>query len=311
MKSTCLSNLSGVISQGLRKFYLLLPLIFISSPVFSQQIIHNMARDSYFFDFLTFKAFDGDKTFLEVFCKIPFKSLKFTQTPLGLIAYYNLELTLFNKKNMLVETSSYTNSVKVDSYREAKNLSTHSEIIRFTFVVEPDDYKAHMTITDNQSPVFKGFRRNLHVPNYTEKGLQASDIQMATSITTTDQQTILVKNGREIVPNVSHIYGKGARVLYVYSELYNLHHKRKSNLNEFLATFTIIDQNGQKVKKFQHKQNKPGKTCAFSLGIPVGDLKSGQYKLVMDVIDLDNSKTVTKETNFHIIKDRSERGIVI
>jgi len=310
MKSTYRSNVSGVISQGLRKFYFLLLLIFISSPVFSQQITHT-GRDSYFFDFLTFKAFDGDKTFLEVFCKIPFKSLKFAQTPSGLIAYYNLELTLFNKKNMPVETSSYTDSVKVDSYQEVKNLSTYSEIIRFTFVIEPDDYKAHMTITENQSPTFKGFRRNLHIPNYTEKGLQASDIQMATSITTTNQQTMLVKNGREIIPNVGHVYGVDSKVLYVYSELYNLHHKRKSNFNEFLATFTIIDQNGQKVKKIQHKQNKPGKTCAFSLGIPIGELESGQYKLVMDVIDLDNSKTVTKVTNFHIIKDGSERRIVI
>jgi len=310
MKSTYPSNVSGVISQGLRKFYLLLLLIFISSPVFSQNITH-MARDSYFFDFLTFKAFNGDKTFLEVFCKIPFKSLKFTQTPSGLIAYYNLELTLFNDKNKLVETASYTDSVKVDSYKEAKSLSTYSEIIRFTFIIEPDDYKAHMTITDNHSPAFKGFRRNLHIPNYTEKGLQASDIQMATSITTTSQQTILVKNGREIIPNVGHIYGVDSKMLYVYSELYNLHHKKKSNFNEFLATFTIIDQNGHEVKKIQHKQNKPGKTCAFSLGIPVGDLESGQYQLVMDVIDLDNSKTVTKVSNFHIIKDGAERRIVI
>jgi len=310
MKSTYPSNLRGVISQGLRKFHLLLLLIFISSPVFGQQFTP-MGRDTYFFDFLTFKAFDGDKTLLEVFCKIPFKSLKFTQTPSGLIAYYNLELTLFNKKNMPIETSSYTDSVKIDSYQEAKNLRAHSEVIRFTFVIKPDDYKAHMIITDNYSLAFKGFRRNLHVPNYTEKGLQASDIQMATSITTTNQQTILVKNGREIIPNVGHIYGVDSQILYVYSELYNLSHKRKSNFNEFLATFTIIDQNGKKVKEFQHKQNKPGKTCAFSLGIPVGELESGQYKLVMDVIDLDNSKTVTKVTNFHIVKDRPVRRIVI
>ena len=246
-----------------------------------------------------------------MFCKIPFKSLKFVKTPSGLIAYYNLELTLFNEKNMPVETSSYTDSVKVDSYREVKNLSTYSEIVRFTFVIKPDDYKAHMTITDNHSLAFKGFRRNLHVPNYAEKGLQASDIQMATSITTTKQQTILVKNGREIIPNVGHIYGVDSKMLYIYSELYNLDHQRKSNFNEFLATFTITDQNGQKIKEFQHKQNKPGKTCAFSLGIPVGELESGQYKLVMDVIDLDNSKTVTKVTNFHIIEERSVRRIVI
>ena len=311
MKSTYLSNVSGVISQGLRKFYLLSLLIFISSPVFSQQLTYDMARDSYFFDFLTFKAFDGDKTFLEVFCKIPFKNLKFARNPDGLIAYYNLELTLFNERNIPVETSSYTDSVKVGSYKEAKHLSTYSKFIRFTFVVEPDDYKVYMIITDNQSPEFKGFRRNLHIPNYTKKGLQASDIQMATSITTTDQQTILVKNGREIVPNVGHIYGIDSKMLYVYSELYNLYHKRKSNSNEFLATFTIIDQSGREVKKFQHKRNKPGKTCAFSLGLPVGELDSGQYKLVMHVIDLDNSKTVTKETNFYIIKDGSERRIVI
>ncbi len=311
MKSTYLSNVNWIISQGLRRFYFWVFLLFTSSTVIGQSLTYDMVQNSYFFDFLTFKAFDGNKTFVEVFCKLPYNSLQFTKTHDGLITYYNLEMTLFNKKNIPVETLSYTDSVKVNSYKEVRNLSTSSEIIRFTFVVEPDDYKAHVTITENQSPIFKGFRRSLHVPNYTEKGLQASDIQMATSITTTDQQTIFVKNGREIVPNVGHVYGIDSKMLYVYSELYNLHYKRKSNFNEFLANFTIIDQNGQKVKKFQHKQNKPGKTCAFSLGLPVSELESGQYKLVMDVIDLDNSKTVTKETNFHIIKDDSNRRVVI
>ncbi len=310
MKSIYLLSLR-VISQGLRKSCLLLLLIFSSSPALSQPITREMARESYFFDFLTFKAFDGNKTFVEVFCKLPFNNLKFAKTADGLTAYYNLEIAIFNNKNVQVETASYTDSVKVDSYKEVRHLSTYSEIIRFAFTLEPDDYRAHLTITDNQSPTFNGFRRSLHVPNYAEKGLQTSDIQLATSISPTDEETVLVKNGREIVPNVGHIYGVDAEVLYVYSEFYNLHHKRKCKFNQFLATFTIIDQSGRELKKVNHKQNKPGKTCALSLGIPLGDLESGQYKLRLDVTDLDNSKTATKQSTFHIIKDASERRIVI
>ncbi len=309
MKSTYLSNANWVISQGLRRFYLLVLLLFTSSTVIGQSLTYDMAQNGYFFDFLTFKAFDGNKTFVEVFCKLPYKNLQFTKVPDGFTAYYNLEITLFNKKNVLVETASYTDSVRVGSYKEAMHLSTSSEIIRFTFILKPDDYKVHVTISENQSPLFRGFRRSLHVPDYAEKGLQASDIQMATSITITDEQTILVKNGREIVPNVGHIYGLDSKVLHVYSELYNLSYKKKRNVNQFLATFTIIDQNGQELRKVNHKQNKQGKTCALSLGIPVDGLDSGQYKLVLQVTDLDNSKTVTRQSNFHIIKDASNRRV--
>jgi len=311
MKSTYLSFVNGDISQGLRRFYLLVLLLFTSSTVIGQSLTHDMAQNSYLFDFLTFKAFDGNKTFVEVFCKLPYKNLQFTKTHDGLIAYYNLEITLFNKKNIPVETASHTDSVKVGSYKEARHMSTYSQIIRFTFVLNPDDYKVHMIISNNQSPAFKGFRRSLHVPDYAEKGLQASDIQMATSITTTDEQTVLVKNGREIVPNVGHIYGVDSKVLHIYSELYNFHYKKKRDVNQFLATFTILDQNGRELKKVNHKQNKPGKTCALSLGIPIDGLDSGQYKLVLEVTDLDNSKTVTKQSNFHIIKDASNGRIII
>ena len=128
MKLTYLSNVNWVISQGLRRFYLLVLLLFTSSTVIGQSLTHDLAQNSYFFDFLTFKAFDGNKTFVEVFCKLPYKNLQFTKVPDGFTAYYNLEITLFNKKNVLVETASYNDSVKVDSYKEARHLST-----QFTF----------------------------------------------------------------------------------------------------------------------------------------------------------------------------------
>ncbi len=49
----------------------------------------------------------------------------------------------------------------------------------------------------------------------------------------------------------------------------------------------------------------------MSLGIPIDGLDSGQYKLVLEVTDLDNSKTVTRQATFHIIKDTSNRRVVI
>jgi len=133
MRLTYLSNVNWVISQGLRRFYLLVLLLFTSSTVIGQSLTHETAQNSYSFDFLTFKAFDGNKAFVEVFCKVPYKNLQFTKVPDGFTAYYNLEITLFTKKNVPVETTSYTDSVKVDSSKEARHLSTYSEIIRFTF----------------------------------------------------------------------------------------------------------------------------------------------------------------------------------
>lgn len=310
MRSAC-SKTVRVISQGLRRLSILFFLGFTLTTANAQPITYEIAQNSYFFDFLTFKAFEGNKTFLEIFCKLPFRNLKFVKTFDGFTAYYNLDVTILNQRNVPVQTSSFTDSIKVKSYEEIGHLGSSSEIVRFTFVIKPGDYKAHVTITDNHGLTFKGFRRNLRIPNYTKKGLLASDIQVATSITTTKQKSMLVKNGKEIMPNVPHIYGLDSNVLYIYSELYNLHYKKKKNSNVFLATYTIFNQNGEKIKKIKQKQDKPGKTCAFSVGIPVGELESGHYVLAMDVTDLDNFQTVTRKTHFHIVKDSSYRKIVI
>lgn len=309
MKSTC-SPLSGF-SQGLRKFCLLLVLTFASNTLWAQPVSYDQAQNSYFFDFLTFKSFDGDNTFLEIFCKMPLKNLKFTNGRNGFTAHYNLDVSLFDKNNVRVHSSSHSDSVKVQSYKDVLDLTTYSEIIRFTFVVNPGVYQAHVTVADNTSFTFMGFKRELRIPNYCTNGLQASDIQIANSITITDRESMFIKNGREIIPNVSHIYGLDSNILYVYSEIYNLHYEKDNNNNEFLMTYTIFGEDGHKVKKIKRKQNKPGNGCAFSLGIPVGDLKSGQYKLVMDVVDLDTSQTTRQQTLFHVIKNSSNRKIAI
>ncbi|MFQ5677251.1 MAG: hypothetical protein ACE5G1_15265 [bacterium] len=309
MKSTC-SPLSGF-SQGLRKLSLLLVLTFASNTLWAQPVSYVQAQNSYFFDFLTFKAFEGDNTFLEIFCKLPLRTLKFTSERTGFTAHYSLDISLFDKDNVRVHSASHADSVKVQTYKEVLDVTTYSKVIRFTFVVKPGVYQAHVTVADNGSFTFKGFRRELNIPNYCTRGLHVSDLQVANAITLTDRESMFVKNGREILPNVSHIYGLDSNILYVYNEIYNLQYEEKNRDNEFMATYTIFGENGHKVKKIKRKQFKPGDGCAFSLGIPVGDLESGQYKLVMEVVDLDNSQTARKQTLFHVIRTSSNRKTVI
>ena len=136
--------------------------------------------------------------------------------------------------------------------------------------------------------------------------MQLSDIQLASSVTFSNENSKLVKNNKKVIPNVSHIFGTRYNTLYAYSEVYNLSHPYSETSNKFRVVYTIVDREGRQIKKITYEYDKPDPACAFSAAIPVNDLQAGQYKLIMSVQDLDNLQTTTESTHFQIIKSPSE-----
>ena len=135
-------------------------------------------------------------------------------------------------------------------------------------------------------------------------------MQIATAISVSNEKNILVKNGRKVVPNVLRIVGtRELKVLYVYSELYNLQYRSEEPNHEFIATYVIKNEKGIEVKSITRKWKKPGDTCVLSERIPVDELEAGQYQLILIVEDLDTAQTVRKSTSFYVVKPRPELNI--
>lgn len=153
------------------------------------------------------------------------------------------------------------------------------------------------------------FKANVDVSAYNKTDLQLSDLQLATSITITDEHGALVKNKREVIPNVPGIIITGSTDLYVYSEIYNFDYNLEELNTEFTATYIIANEKGEEIKSFQRRIQKPGETCALSVRIPVANLGTGQYELILNVEDLQRGQSTQKRTNFVVLNPDSNPDV--
>ncbi|MCG8604494.1 GWxTD domain-containing protein, partial [bacterium] len=255
---------------------------------------------NYYFDFLTFRCADPNRTFLEIFCQVPLSNL----TSAGIVedaqAHYDINITLFNRETWHTNVLSYTDSVFIES-KNTDRPSASTELLRFTFLAAPGDYLATVKVANRDRQTYFSFDHEIEIPDYHYDELQISDLQIATAIQQTDKTSVLVKNGRKIMPNVSHIVGPSQRFLFVYAEVYNLIQKNTES-NQFEATFSIVDRDGRSLKSIPYKIAKPGSASAVSVSIPIGDLPSGNYRVILDIEDLDNAELASNFANIIVVK---------
>ena len=287
----------------------LLLLLFLSqTTVFALPSGFDIKQPIYAFEFLSFRAGQGGKTLLEIFCQIPTEDIQFIKFKDGFFGSYELSITLYDLLNNQIACKSFIDSVKVKTFYDIDRPRA-PRLIRSSFLVEPGKYEARICLTDLETLRSVDLKKENIVPDYETPGLKLSDLQIATSITAANENNILEKNGWEVIPNVPRIIGPKSNILCVYSELYNLHYIAGETNKEFMTTFTIINDKGVEVKSLTFKRKKPGDTCTLSVRIPVHDLDEGLYQLNLIVEDLDNAQTVRKSTNFYVVKPNPEREI--
>ncbi|MFQ5604901.1 MAG: GWxTD domain-containing protein [bacterium] len=301
--------LGWAISQGLRVSLLLIFLLIGPNTVLSNtndlfdKTIHE--NQSYAFEFLTFKTDENQQTFLEIFCQIPLQNLQHFKSLNEYLVSYHLDITLFDENQIKTDGLNLIDSVKVEPFNSSY-LNSIPHLVRFTFLVNPGEYTARVKLIDRETMSFFSLDKDITIPNYSVKRLIISDIQMATSIAPSQQESILVKNEMKIIPNVSHVFGISYKTLFLYSEIYHLKYQPEASNNMFTATYTIFNQEGQVVKSLARKYKKPGPSSALSIGIPISELASGQYTVTLTIQDPENGQSALNEAKFTIVKPLSE-----
>ncbi|MFQ5637752.1 MAG: hypothetical protein ACE5IR_07115 [bacterium] len=250
------------------------------------------------FSFLCFRPENNEKTFLEVFCQIPTTSLQLVQSKNHYLGRYQISMALYDLSENQVIGESFIDSIKVKKVDRVRS----PKLVRFSFLIVPGDYQAQMRVVDLETQRYVQINKNIHIPDFSESTLSLSDLQMAASITPSAEYNILVKNKRMIVPNIPRILGSGSNDLTLYSEIYNLHYDSEATNKDFIATYTILNEQGDEVKFEEFRYQKPGKSSFITAGISVAELTSGQYELILQVKDLDSTQIARTSTNFLIIR---------
>jgi VWFA-related protein len=178
------------------------------------------------------------------------------------------------------------------------NVNTSQEIQRKNvqydggFLLPPGKYSLKFVVRENQTGRMGSFETNLIVPD-----LKADPVKVSSIVVSNQKQPAkaannpLVREGSEIVPNVTHVFSSNQH-LFMYYEVYDPAKPEETTGKSAARILTNIAFYRGAVKVYEtavvegDQINVPGRKAAgFELDVPLTDLKPGFYTCQVNVID--------------------------
>ncbi len=166
----------------------------------------------------------------------------------------------------------------------------------------PGEYKLDFSVTQTNSSKAGNKKISLLVPDFSEKQLKLSDIELALAAEPDTSESKFVKAGRMILPNPTQIYGATSPLLYFYSEVYNLALGLPDN--RYNVSYTILDSLGNIHKEYPASSHKkPGFSSVILSGLNITTLPKGKYQLQINLEDPRSKGKVSAKKEFWVKKE--------
>ncbi len=250
------------------------------------------------FDYLTFKGEKTGRTLVEMYFQVPVYDLQFVKDEVGFVARYKIDLHFENADSKEAHSLTYRDEVKIQTLGEKNDLGAH--LIRIPLALPPGLYHAVVKFVDLETDRETILEQTFVASDYGGTELKISDLELAASIVPTNDRSGMVKKHLRIVPDLAKTLTSSRDTLYIYCELYNLEPTHAAEANLFHARFTVYSRSGQEMKTLEFDYDKPGDTCTLTVGIPLAELRSGEYILECEVKDLDADRTSLRRTSFRV-----------
>jgi GWxTD domain-containing protein len=160
-------------------------------------------------------------------------------------------------------------------------------------------YDVEIEITDNNAPAVTPVKMvaPIKVDNLKE-GAFFSDIQFISAYSATTDVNAFSKSGFDLIPYVSSYFPSNINELMFYAELYNLE-KVLGNDEPLAFVISIRQLNNVEIKEISRIKRINAKTVSPQLHtIDLRNLPSGEYKLLLEARDRNNSLIAMKERFF-------------
>lgn len=163
-----------------------------------------------------------------------------------------------------------------------------------SFKLPPGKYHVKFVVRENQTGRMGSFEADIVLPDLKKAPLKMSSIVLASQRKPSKDETPLVREGQEYVPNISHVFRQDQH-LYLLYEVYSPAKEKvadakaaKPGIN-LLSSLELI-QGSTKVYETPLVQaramNVAGRDAvAVELDVPLSDLKPGQYLCQLNVVD--------------------------
>jgi GWxTD domain-containing protein len=159
-------------------------------------------------------------------------------------------------------------------------------------------YKLEMVIRDRNADG-KPYNLNQNISlEFYDHIISFSDIELVDKYTKNESPGILTKSGYDLIPYVDNFYGPAINSFKFYAEIYNT--DKVLGANQYLISYYIQSYESKRVVETMRgfsKQN-PEKVGVLIREIPIKDLPSGNYILVLEARNQQNELLATKEVFF-------------
>ncbi|MFZ9942736.1 MAG: GWxTD domain-containing protein [Bacteroidia bacterium] len=160
------------------------------------------------------------------------------------------------------------------------------------------NYQLELKVTDKNRGAKSATINDRIKIEYYDNILAISDIQLVDQFSPTVNPSVITKSGYDVVPFADNFYPQSIQKLRFYSEIYN----SNKVLGEapYLVSFHIqSDESKRKLDNlsgFARQSSSP--VNVLMREIPIGDLPSGNYNLVLEVRNSQNDLLATKSVFF-------------
>ena len=237
-----------------------------------------------FFNYGVFTT-GNSKPYVETYLTISGNTVKFLPTEGGYQANVNVAWKII-KGTEIVKVSNYN----LMSPKTNDTLRLPSFIDTQRFFLDNGQYTLELIVTDNGNPEKKTTHsEKISIWLKRDKKVFSSDIQILESYTKSTSQTILTKNGFDLIPYNINYFPKTQNALKFYIETYNLDSVIGKN-TKFVYSYyvenneTLIKQN--KLTGFQ--KQTANKINPLLAQFDITQLPTGNYNLVIEVKDSSN-----------------------
>jgi VWFA-related protein len=165
-----------------------------------------------------------------------------------------------------------------------------------SFNLPPGKYHLKFVVRENQTGRMGSFEADINLPEMKKVPLKMSSIVLASTRQPSKQDSPLVRNGQEYVPNISHVFRQDQH-LYLLYEVYSPTREKPAENQpkgtrpgiSLLSSLELI-QGSTKVYETPLVQakaiNVAGRDAvSVELDVPLAGLKPGQYLCQLNVVD--------------------------
>ena len=268
------------------RYTFLILTIFIFGKIDSQDL------NSYFY----YSLFNSPQDpYVETYMSIIGNTTKFVKNKENKFAS-QLEITMIFKQNDTIKTfKKYRlSSPEISNLKDSK-----PNFIDLQRIYLPNGiYNFELKIKDINTDSKPQYFYDIIDVNFNQKDLSFSGIEYIEKYTKTTEKNILTKNNYDLIPYIADFYPKNFNKLSFYCEVYNLNKMLGDSANFLVKYYIETAQNDTKNQISGFQRQKANNINVVFSSLNIKDLFSGNYNLVIDIIDDKNNILATKKSFF-------------